>query len=76
GDDHEDAKKASVTIPVSGRPLDVAGLCDGAFGFTVTARGDGGGIGVEALCAGALAGRMWFTYRVGDGEEVTGTCGR
>ncbi|NUT09374.1 MAG: hypothetical protein HOQ38_02780, partial [Nonomuraea sp.] len=19
---------------------------------------------------------MWFTYRVGDGDEVTGTCGR
>ncbi|MEV4174667.1 hypothetical protein [Nonomuraea sp. NPDC049709] len=26
------AKKTSVTIPVSGRPLDVAALCDGEFG--------------------------------------------
>ncbi|MFI7470118.1 hypothetical protein [Nonomuraea sp. NPDC049646] len=41
---------------------------------TVTVRGDGGRVGIEALCAGDLAGRMWFTYRVKGGEEGTATC--
>ncbi|MGW2156290.1 hypothetical protein [Nonomuraea sp. NPDC001699] len=46
--------------------------------FTVTARGDGGRIGIEALCAGDLARRMWFRYLIegGEGGEVTSTCGQ
>ncbi|NUP68667.1 MAG: hypothetical protein HOY71_11865 [Nonomuraea sp.] len=44
--------------------------------FTLTVGGKGGRIGIEALCGGDLAERMWFAYRVDGGEEVTGTCGR
>ncbi|YCK38003.1 hypothetical protein ACNF49_29310 [Actinomadura sp. ATCC 39365] len=43
---------------------------------TVTVRGDGGKIGIEALCTGDLARRMWFTYRVEGGDEMTATCGQ
>ncbi|MEU8326435.1 hypothetical protein AB0C33_49415 [Nonomuraea sp. NPDC048881] len=41
---------------------------------TVTVRGDGGRMGIEALCAGDLARRMWFTYRIGGGDEEVVTC--
>ncbi|MFB9199718.1 hypothetical protein ACFFV7_00825 [Nonomuraea spiralis] len=46
--------------------------------FTVTPGGDGGRIGIEALCAGDLAPRMRFTYLIegGEGGEVTATCGQ
>ncbi|NUP80149.1 MAG: hypothetical protein HOV96_21655, partial [Nonomuraea sp.] len=44
--------------------------------FTLTVEGKGGRIGIEALCGGDLAERMWFAYRADGGEEVTGTCGR
>ncbi|MEV3987079.1 hypothetical protein [Nonomuraea sp. NPDC049758] len=41
---------------------------------TVTVRGDGGRMGIEALCAGDLARRMWFTYRIEGGDEGVVTC--
>ncbi|MBF8191101.1 hypothetical protein ITP53_36415 [Nonomuraea sp. K274] len=44
--------------------------------FTMTAEGTGGQIGVEQLCTGDLATRMWFTFRVGDKElPQTSGCG-
>ncbi|TDE41720.1 hypothetical protein E1295_29200 [Nonomuraea mesophila] len=44
--------------------------------FELVVRSPGGKLGLEQLCTGDLAGRMWFTYRI-NGEDTGSTtdCG-
>ncbi|MEV0390318.1 hypothetical protein [Nonomuraea sp. NPDC050643] len=50
------------------------GVWPGDSTFEVEVVGTGGTIGIDQICSGDLAGRMWFRYRV-DGKESPATSG-
>ncbi|MEV0203430.1 hypothetical protein, partial [Nonomuraea sp. NPDC050691] len=50
------------------------GSWPGATSLTFRVRGDGRPVGVDQLCTGDLATRLWFTYEI-DGEDTHGASG-
>ncbi|NBE94786.1 hypothetical protein FE391_39685 [Nonomuraea sp. KC401] len=52
-----------------------AGVWDDDRSFELVVESPGGKLGLEQLCTGDLAGRMWFTYRInGEDSGVTADC--
>ncbi|MEU6712064.1 hypothetical protein ABZ897_11365 [Nonomuraea sp. NPDC046802] len=52
------------------------GLSDKEHEFTLTVTSSSGKIGIDQLCTGDLAQRLWFRYEINGGDKpVTGSCG-